>query len=155
MPTENQNLNDIDLGLEVGEGANAPTPITEPVKESGVEKVEQAARNAAASAALKVAIEANNEMSQREADKTYILEKKRHMLNRAKSDEKVAFIGQKIFADIFGSTYTFLYNTIPVTVKFDGTTQYFPKFVYDFLMKKINEVSESNTNHDEVITLNS
>ena len=77
------------------------------------------------------------------------------MLNRAKEDKKVPFVGQKIFADIFGSTYTFLYNTIPVTVKFDGSTQYFPKFVYDFLMKKINAVSDSNTNHDETITLNS
>ena len=149
---ENQNLNDIDLGL--GEGVQTPSP-TEPVKEDGVAKVEEAASKAAATAALKVAIEANSELAQREADKTYILEKKKHMLNRAKEDKKVPFVGQKIFADIFGSTYTFLYNTIPVTVKFDGSTQYFPKFVYDFLMKKINAVSDSNTNHDETITLNS
>lgn len=151
MSTKKQNLNDMDLGL--GEGFVTPSP-TEPVKDE-TSKVKEAASKAAASAALKVAIEANSELAQREADKTYILEKKRHMLNRAKNDEKVPFVGQKIFADIFGSTYTFLYNTIPVTVKFDGTTQYLPKFVYDFLMKKINKVSESNTNKDETITLNS
>lgn len=149
---KNQNLNDIDLGL--GDGVVTSSPV-EPVKKDGVAKVEEAASKAAAAAALKVAIEANSELAQREADKTYILEKKRYMLNRAKEDEKVPFIGQKIFADIFGSTYTFLYNTIPVTVKFDGSTQYFPKFVYDFLMDKINAVSESNTNHDETVTLNS
>ena len=151
MSTKKQNLNDMDLGL--GEGVTTPSP-TEPVKDE-VSKVKEAASKAAASAALKVAIEANSELSQREAEKTYILEKKRHMLNRAKNDQKVPFVGQKIFADIFGSTYTFLYNTIPVTVRFDGTTQYFPKFVYDFLMKKINKVSESNTNKDETVVLNS
>lgn len=149
---ENQNLNDFDLGLEAGGEVNS-TP-TQPVEvEEGVQKVNDAAANAAANAALKVAIKSSNEVAQREADKTYIIEKKKHMLNRAKSDEKVPFVGHKIYAAIFGSTYSFLYNTIPVTVRFDGSTQYFPRFVYDRLMKKIAEVSESNTNKDETVML--
>lgn len=157
MSTEgnNQNFSDFDLGLEAGDGVTAPTPVqpTSPVVEDGVQKVTDAASNAAAHAALKVAIDASSELSQREADKTYIIEKKKHMLNRAKNDEKREFVGHKIYADVFGKVYTFLYNTIPVTVRFDGSTQVFPKFVYDHLMKKIAEVSESNTNKDETVKL--
>jgi hypothetical protein len=70
------------------------------------------------------------------------------MLNRCKKDEVVEFVGQKIFANYFGPVYTFQYNTIPVTIRFDGSKQEYPRFIYNFIMKKINAVSESNTNKD-------
>lgn len=133
--------------------AKEPTKNVKASIEEAQSRVAEAASKAAATSALQVAIEANTEMAQREADKTYIIEKKRYMLNKAKSDDKVSFVGQKLFAPIFGEVYTFLYNTIPVTVRFDGSTQEFPKFIYDFLMEKINEVSESNTNKDENVQL--
>lgn len=132
-----------ELGLE---GEITPS---DPVKES-VSKADEAMKNAAANAALKAAIEANTEMSIKEAEKTYIIEKKKVMLEKCKSDDVVDFVGQKIFAQYFGPVYTFLYNTIPVTVKFDGSTQKFPRFIADKINQKIKEVSESNTNKVEI-----
>jgi hypothetical protein len=105
-------------------------------------------KNAAATAALKAAVEANNEVAIKEAEKTYIVEKKKFMLNKCKEDDVVEFVGQKIFATYFGPVYTFLYNTVPVTVKFDGSKQVLPRFIYNRLMEKINEVSDSNTNKE-------
>lgn len=49
----------------------------------------------------------------------------------------------KMYAMYLGSTYTFIYNTVPVTVKFNGTTQTFPEPVYNRLVKKLQEVSNS------------
>lgn len=111
----------------------------------GVKKADDALKNAAATAALKAAIDANNELSEKEAEKIYIKEKMKFMLDKCKHDEVVEFRGDKIYAPYFGKEYTFLYNAIPVTIKFDGSVQEFPKFIYDKIMEKIHEVSESNT----------
>ena len=135
-------LSDIDLGLEI--------PETNSKTNKSVKKADEAMQNAATTAALKAAIEANSEMATREAEKTYIIEKKKFMLNKCKEDEVVEFVGQKIFANYFGRVYTFLYNTVPVTVRFDGSKQKFPKFIYDRLMEKINEVSDSNTKKENI-----
>lgn len=132
---QEQDITALDLGL--GEVTSSP-------KVEKISRAAEAAQKAAATAALQVAIEANTQITQREADKIYLKEKQHYMLGRAKSDDKVAFIGQRVFEPIFGKTYTFLYNTIPVTVRFDGSTQYFPRFIYNFLMEKITAVSESN-----------
>lgn len=119
-------------------------------KETPAEKAKKAMLDAAAANAVKAAAEANSEMSLKEAEKTYIIEKKRDMLNRCKSDAQVEFVGQKILANYFGTVYTFTYNLIPVTVRFDGSKQYFPRFIYNRLMEKINEVSDSNTSKEVI-----
>ena len=116
----------------------------------GVKEADEALKNAAANAALKAAMDANSELSVREAEKIYINEKMKFMLDKCKSDKKVKFRGDKIFAPIFGKVYTFLYNGIPVTVRFDGTEQEFPEFIYDMIMKKIHETSEANTPKVEI-----
>lgn len=110
-----------------------------------VKKTNEALQNAAATAALKAAIDANSELSAKEAERVYIREKMQYMLDKCKNDEVVKFRGDKIYAPFFGKVYTFLYNAIPVTVRFDGSVQEFPKFIYDKIMEKIHEVSESNT----------
>ena len=115
-----------------------------------VKKADDALKNAAAVAALKAAVDANNEISEKEAERTYIKEKMNYMLNKCKKDEVVKFRGDKLYAQYFGREYTFLYNAIPVTIKFDGTVQEFPKFIYDKIMEKIHEVSESNTPKVEI-----
>lgn len=125
-------------------------PVNSDPVEEGKKKADEALKNAAATAAIKAAVDANNEMAVREAEKTYIVEKKKAMLNRCKSDKVVKFKGNKLLANYFGTTYTFLYNTVPVTVKFDGTEQELPEFVYNRLMEKINEVADSNTNKIEI-----
>lgn len=139
------------LGLEKPSASKTSTTVSKtPKKEEGLQKVDDAMQNAAATAALKAAINANSELAIREASKAYVIEKKKHMLNRCKDDEEVEFVGQKIFANYFGPVYTFLYNTVPVTVRFDGSKQMFPKFVYKRLMEKLNEVSDSNTSKVEI-----
>lgn len=120
-------------------------------EENSIEKqtqdtVNEAMQRAAATAALKAAITSSAEITQREADKKYVTEKKRYMLNKCKSDRKVEFIGSKIYAQYLGETYSFLFNTIPVVIKFDGSKQELPEFIYNHLMKKLAEISESNTN---------
>lgn len=134
----NEELSLEELGLE---GETTPS---NPIQDS-ITKADEAMKNAAANAALKAAIEANSEMSMKEAEKTYIIEKKKVMLEKCKKDDVVDFVGQKIFAQYFGPVYTFLFNTIPVTVKFDGTTQKFPRFIAEEINRRIKEVSEANT----------
>lgn len=147
-------LTDAELGLEEmkdnkqnetnGEVKNKKQTISKQTSK-GVKKADDALKNAAATAALKAAIDANTELSVKEAEKTYIKEKMKFMLDKCKSDEVVEFRGDKIYAPYFGKVYTFLYNAIPVTIRFDGSVQKFPKFIYDKIMEKIHEVSESNT----------
>ena len=140
-------LTDKDLGL----GTEPEKPKKESQKSNtketnkSVKKADDALKNAAATAALKAAIDANSELSMKEAEKIYIKEKMNFMLSKCKKDKVVKFRGDKIYAQFFGKVYTFLYNAVPVTIKFDGSTQEFPEFIYNKIMEKIHEVSESNT----------
>ena len=140
-------LTDKDLGL----GTAPEKPKKESQKSNtkeankNVKKADDALKNAAATAALKAAIEANSELSMKEAEKIYIKEKMNYMLSKCKKDKVVKFRGDKIYAQFFGKVYTFLYNAVPVTIKFDGSVQEFPEFIYNKIMEKIHEVSESNT----------
>ena len=140
-------LTDKDLGL----GTEPEKPKKESQKSNtketnkGIKKADDALKNAAATAALKAAIDANSELSTKEAEKIYIKEKMKFMLDKCKKDKVVKFRGETIYAQFFGKEYTFLYNAVPVTIKFDGSTQEFPEFIYNKIMEKIHEVSESNT----------
>lgn len=140
-------LTDEELGLENKEESKKETKKKTITKENStsVKKADEALTKAAATAALKAAIDANNEISEKEAEKTYIKEKMKFMLDKCKTDDVVKFRGDKLYAQYFGKVYTFLYNAVPVTVKFDGSVQEFPKFIYDKIMEKIHEVSEANT----------
>ena len=136
-----------ELGLETEEkSAKKPekTVVTKETSKS-VKKTNDALKNAAATAALKAAIDANNEISEKEAEKTYIKEKMNFMLDKCIHDEVVEFRGDKIYAQYFGKIYSYTHNGIPVVVRFDGTVQKFPKFVYEKNKKKIHDVSEANT----------
>lgn len=147
-------LTDEELGLEKTQEnkQSSRTQNKTLTKENSksVKKADDALKNAAATAALKAAIDANTELSVKEAEKIYIKEKMKFMLDKCKNDEVVKFRGDKIYAPYFGKVYTFLYNAIPVTIKFDGSVQEFPKFIYDKIMEKIHEVSEANTPKVEI-----
>lgn len=140
---ENQILTDEELGL--GSGKETIKSVEEKTKNNSVKKVDDALKNAAAAAALKAAMDANNELSVKEAEKTYIKEKMNFMLNKCKNDRVVKFRGDKVYAQYFGKVYTFLYNAVPVTIRFDGSEQEFPEFIYNKIQEKIHEVSEANT----------
>ena len=105
---------------------------------------------AAATAALKAAIDTNNEIAIRESEKAYFIEKKNYMLNKCKNDEVVTRTISKLYAPIIGKVYTFALNGIPVTVYCDGKPHEYPKFIAETIDRKINEISESNT-YKEVI----
>ena len=110
----------------------------------------EAQTNAAATAALKAAIETNAEISAREAERTYALEKKQNMLEMCKNDEVVTRTISKLYAPILGKTYSFYLNGIVITVYCDGKPHKYPKFVAECIDKKLNKISESNT-YKEVI----
>lgn len=148
---EEVKLEDIEKAI----GANVEEPVVEePVKdvEPKVDKSSFAEKSAeaAATAALKAAIDTNNEIAIRESEKAYFIEKKRFMLEKCKNDEVVERTISKLFAPIIGKVYTFALNGIPVTVYCDGKPHKYPKFIAEIIDRKINEISESNT-YKEVI----
>ena len=143
----NVNLEDIENaigGNTIGVGKNSPksTEDTATFAEKSAE--------AAATAALKAAIDTNNEIAIRESEKAYFIEKKNYMLNKCKNDEVVTRTISKLYAPIIGKVYTFALNGIPVTVYCDGKPHEYPKFIAETIDRKINEISESNT-YKEVI----
>ena len=143
----NVNLEDIENaigGNTIGVGKNSPksTEDTPTFAEKSAE--------AAATAALKAAIDTNNEIAIRESEKAYFIEKKNYMLNKCKNDEVVTRTISKLYAPIIGKVYTFALNGIPVTVYCDGKPHEYPKFIAETIDRKINEISESNT-YKEVI----
>ena len=121
----------------------------EPV-ETKVDPAAEAQAKAAANAALKAAIDANTEMSAREAEKVYVTEKKKHMMDRCKTDEVVTRTINKLYAPILGKTYSYYYNGLVVTVYCDGKPHKYPKFVAENIDRKLNSISEANT-YKEVI----
>jgi hypothetical protein len=138
--------NKVDLSdIENAIGGNT-NDIVEGKKPTFAEK----SAEAAATAALKAAIDTNNEIAVRESEKAYFIEKQRNMLNRCKNDEVVTRTISKLYAPIIGNIYTFAFNGIPVTVYCDGKPHEYPKFIAETIDRKINEISESNT-YKEVI----
>lgn len=136
---------DLGLGTEPEKPKKGSQKSNTKETNKGVKKADDALKNAAATAALKAAIDANSELSIKEAEKIYIKEKMKFMLDKCKKDKVVKFRGETIYAQFFGKEYTFLYNAVPVTIKFDGSIQEFPEFIYNKIVEKIHEVSESNT----------
>ena len=137
--TKENNVNLEDIEKAIGGEVEQPTPT---FAENSAE--------AAATAALKAAIDTNNEIAIRESEKAYFIEKKNYMLNKCKTDEVVTRTISKLYAPIIGKVYTFALNGIPVTVYCDGKPHEYPKFIAETIDRKINEISESNT-YKEVI----
>ena len=137
--TKENNVNLEDIEKAIGGEIEQPTPT-----------FAEKSAEAAATAALKAAIDTNNEIAIRESEKAYFIEKKNYMLNKCKNDEVVTRTISKLYAPIIGKVYTFALNGIPVTVYCDGKPHEYPKFIAETIDRKINEISESNT-YKEVI----
>lgn len=108
---------------------------------------------AAANAALKAAIDASSEMAIKDAEKTYFIEKKNHMLKRCKKDKKVTRTISKFYEPYLGKVYTFLYNGIPVTLYCDGKPRQYPEFIAKKIDKKLSQIADSNTAQDISVNL--
>lgn len=128
--------------------------VGETASEKNARIADEALKNAAANAALKAAIDANSQIALNNSEREYVIQKKKYMLNKCKEDEVVKFTGNKIYAQYFGTVYSFMYNTIPIVVKFDGSTQEFPRFVYEEIMRRIQIVSEASTPKKVDVELN-
>ena len=128
--------------------------VEETASEKNARIADEALKNAAANAALKAAIDANSQIALNNSEREYVIQKKKYMLNKCKEDEVVKFTGNKIYAQYFGKVYSFMYNTIPVVVKFDGSTQEFPRFVYEEIMRRIQRISEASTPKKVDVELN-
>lgn len=148
---EEINLEDIEnaIGGETKEKEEKPVKKTTKTTTKKTTFEEKSAE-AAATAALKAVIETNNEVAIRESEKAYFIEKQRHMLERCKNDKKVTRTISKLYAPIVGSTYTFAYNGIPVTIYCDGKPHEYPEFIANKIDSKLAKISESNT-YKEVI----
>ena len=145
---ENIELEDIEKTI----GGNTEEVVETPKKTIKKEEKTFAEKSAeaAATAALKAAITTNNEIAIRESEQAYFIEKRRHMLERCKNDEKVTRTISKLYAPIIGKVFTFAYNGVPVTVYCDGKPHEYPKFIAEKIDKKLAKISESNT-YKEVI----
>lgn len=89
----------------------------------------------------------------REEDLTYMNSYTKTFLNRLKHEPVKKVYCSKAYAMYFGKSYTALYNTVPVTVHFDGTNQEFPETVANWLLDKFIRVTESNVPRVENDTL--
>lgn len=119
--------------------------VKEEVKTSSKTAYKEKQAEAAATVALKTVLEANSDLAQRDAEKTYALEKQKYMLERCKNDEVVTRTVSKLYAPYVGKAYTFSFNGIPVTIYCDGKPHEYPKFIAEKIDEKLNLISESNT----------
>lgn len=147
--TKENNVNLEDIENAIG-GNTTRVEKNSPKSTEDTATFAEKSAEAAATAALKAAIDTNNEIAIRESEKSYFIEKKNYMLNKCKTDEVVTRTISKLYAPIIGKVYTFALNGIPVTVYCDGKPHEYPKFIAETIDRKINEISESNT-YKEVI----
>jgi hypothetical protein len=66
-------------------------------------------------------------------------------VQKLKKEPRVKVYGNEIFQDQLGEVYTFLYNALPVTIKFDGSYQEYPESVAKLLESKLSEIAKANT----------
>lgn len=66
-------------------------------------------------------------------------------IKRLKEEPRVKVYGNEIFAAQLGDIYTFLYNGLPVTIKFDGTYQEYPQTVAKHIEQKLSTIAKANT----------
>lgn len=66
-------------------------------------------------------------------------------VQKLKKEPRVKVYGNEIFQDQLGEVYTFLYNGLPVTIKFNGSYQEYPESVANLLESKLSEIAKANT----------
>lgn len=73
--------------------------------------------------------------------------RERDLLKGAKlaKEPKVMVYGNPLYKTFLGDVYSFLYQGNPVTIKFDGTEQPFPKTIAKLLQKKLDASANANT----------
>lgn len=92
-------------------------------------------------------------MEKRALDDEYIRTSTRTFLQKLKNEKTKKILCSKALATYFGTTYSAVLNTVPVTVKFDGREHEYPESVANWLLDKFLKVTDSNTPRVENETL--
>lgn len=70
-----------------------------------------------------------------------------------RKEPSVGIKGDVSYKMFMGDVFTFLYNGVPVTIKFDGTIQYFPAPIANYIEKVLSKTAETNQEHKVVSKL--
>lgn len=143
-------INNLTSNNEENMQENNLKEVEEVVKElSEVEKLKEKTEQTQATADLLNSINENlmqnSAVQTRLSEKEYQIAKTQAMVEQMKTDEVVEVAFPKFYAEYLGKVYTFLLNGLPIVVKFDGTKQKFPRFIYNYIQDKLSKIVDSNT----------
>lgn len=65
-------------------------------------------------------------------------------LENLKKETRVPVYGNPLYKTFMGNVYSFDFQDFPVTIKFDGTMQYYPETIAKLIMKKLDGAAMSN-----------
>lgn len=82
--------------------------------------------------------------AKKKKDREYMESYSQTFLRKLKGEKPVKVYCSRAYEPYFGKVYTALYNTIPVTVPFDGQYHEYPATVAEWLQNKFIKVTESN-----------
>ena len=80
-----------------------------------------------------------------EAKKKRIIEQDKAALAKLAAEPKVKLIGDTLYKEKLGDSYSFLFNGRIVGIRFDGSVQEYPKTIADLLLKKLSAISKAST----------
>lgn len=63
---------------------------------------------------------------------------------KIKKEPKVAIYGNPLYKQFMGDVYSFDYQDNPVTIRFDGTMQYYHKTIAELINKKLDKAAKTN-----------
>ena len=66
-------------------------------------------------------------------------------MRKLAAEPRVEVYGNPLYEEFLGSSYSFLFNDIPVVITFDGQTYRYPKTIAELLQKKLDAAARANT----------
>lgn len=84
----------------------------------------------------------SNSVIEKNAEKTYTEDMKR-FIRRLQKEPRVKVYGNEVFQSHMGKSWTFTFNNVDVTLKFDGTYQEFPQSIAKRIEKKLERTSRA------------
>lgn len=71
-------------------------------------------------------------------------EQTQEFLKKIAAEPKVDVRGDKVYRTHFGDVLSFTFNGLPITIRFDGTVQSFPKSIAEEIMLKLEVFRENS-----------
>lgn len=85
------------------------------------------------------------EQAKRQQDQEEIHRLNQDFAKMLAMEPKIPFKAPKYHAKLLGQVYPFALNSQTFVVRFDGSTQYFPKTVYEYLTDKLGKILDDST----------